>query len=521
MAVPDNFQSEGPGRWSEGGSRRQHGPDRQIRRAPPRRQTLGDGRHRERLPPSSEERALPRRPRETRLLPGTVEAPASDPNRKVKVAVVAIAFVLFIAIFPFWLSAMIDDDGGGAGETFVVDRFMDNSTRVLVNSTFLGSDVSFKVPADADIQTAKLTLSGALPPQRTSFPVGRNPTWVDVGDVDGDLFPDAVVANYKDDTVIYMRNTGSELVRDRVISVGKGPIRVLLKDLDDDDLPDLLVLSEDAREFRVLLNDQIGGFRTIGDPYNFDSLPADLAAIDFDHDGDLDAAVITTNNDNLTLFRNDGTGTLTFHSNFTTEGNPTRLGVVDYDLDGYDDLIVSNRRDIVTMDGGKHEVYNTEKERYYQWLSTVSFWSNNGQGEFHRKIEDLRVEKGVSSIDCGDINGDGYPDIIMANLGYHDVSIMESDGSGGFYEGSPSDMDAIKLESMDPIQARLRDIDLDGDLDIIAATKSADSILVYIGNGRGDFEPYVQNYVGLNPTSFQFIDYDSDGDMDIITSDWK
>jgi len=454
--------------------------------------------------------------------PGTGKGvTGEDKTRKIKVGVVAMAFVLFLAIFPFWLSAMMEERGVDGGETFVIDRFTDNSTRVLVNSTFLGSDVSFKIPGDAEIRTAKLTLSGSLPPQRISYPVGRNPTDLDVGDVDGDLFTDVVVANYKDDTVMVMRNTGSTLVRDHVASVGKGPVRVLLRELDDDGYPDLLVLSEDAREFRVLLNDQIGGFRSIGDPYRFDSLPADLAVIDFDGDGDLDAAVVTTNNDNLTLFENDGNGGLIFHSNFTTQGNPTRIGVTDYDLDGKDDLIISNRRDVVDMNGGKHEVFNIEKERYYQWLSTVSFWSNAGQGNFVRKIDDLRVEKGVSSIDCGDVNGDTYPDIVMANLGYHDISIMESDGSGGFHKGSPSDMDSVMLGSMDPIQARLKDMDLDGDLDIIAATKSADSILVYVGNGKGDFQPYVQNYVGLNPTAFQFLDHDSDGDLDIVTSDWK
>ncbi|MEA3557637.1 MAG: VCBS repeat-containing protein, partial [Candidatus Thermoplasmatota archaeon] len=75
--------------------------------------------------------------------------------------------------------------------------------------------------------------------------------------------------------------------------------------------------------------------------------------------------------------------------------------------------------------------------------------------------------------------------------------------------------------SMDPKQALLYDLDSDGDLDIVAVSKSSDSVLIYRNKGSGSFmEPY-QYYVGLNPTSVELMDFDSDGDQDIITSDWK
>ncbi|MGA1792498.1 MAG: FG-GAP repeat domain-containing protein [Thermoplasmatota archaeon] len=470
---------------------------REIRRAPPRRTDNTDRRRPEALPERNE----------------------ADPNRKIKVIIVAVATVLLLALLPFWISAVWFEDEGSGGNAKAVDTFMDGSFRVMVNTTYTGRDAFFVLPGDAEVDKAVVKISGSLPPQKISFQAGRNPSDIAVGDIDGDLFTDVIVANYKDDNIMVMNNHGNGLVAGETYPVGKGPIRVEMAELNGDRFPDVMVLSEDSKEFRVFINDQIGGFRSQGSPHFFPTLPSDMAVIDFDSDGDNDTVAITTNNNRLTIFENDGIGGLTYHSNFTTEGNPTRLGVADIDLDGRSDLVISNRRDISDMEGNRHEIFVEDK--MVTWLSTVSFWLNKGNGDFEREVEDLRTQKGVSSIDCGDINGDGYPDVIMPNLGYHNISVLLSNGDGNYKRGAPINLDSTLLPSMDPIQAKLHDIDNNGYLDILAITKSADSALVYPGNGDGTFKPFFQYYGGLNPTSFELMDYDTDGDLDIITSDWK
>jgi hypothetical protein len=501
MPRPRHNEEDGPPTWNNERTSRVRGgsldrsDNRPIRRAPPRRTVQGEY-----------------RTRDQRLKKPISQDNVEDPNRKIKIAVVAVATILFLALLPFWISAVWIDEGGESGPITALDTFMDGSKSVMINTTYVGADAYFTIPGDASIDRA-------LVPQRISFMAGRNPTDIAVGDVDGDLFSDVVVANYKDDAVLVMNHKGTGLVRGQEYPVGNGPIRVELVELNGDGFVDLLVLSEDSKEFRVMVNDQIGGFRLRGDPFIFPTLPSDMTVVDFDGDGDNDTAVITTNNNNLTLFQNDGNGNLLLHSNFTTQGNPTRIAVTDYDLDGMDDLVISNRRDIADMDGDRHQV---EKEgRMVAWLSTVSIWKNIGGGNFIREMDDYKTEKGVSSIACGDINGDEYPDIVMTNLGYHTISIIESTGDKFFKRGLPTVLDSEILESMDPIQVQLLDMDHDGDLDIMAITKSADSILYYSGDGRGNFLPFTQYYVGLNPTSFEMMDYDSDGDLDVITSDWK
>ncbi|MGA1866699.1 MAG: FG-GAP repeat domain-containing protein, partial [Thermoplasmatota archaeon] len=203
----------------------------------------------------------PREPEVSRVIRGYDAPLEEDPHRKFKVIVVVVATVLFLAILPFWISAVWVEGEDSGGAVVALDTFMGGSRRVLVNTTYTGRDVSITLPDDAKVDKAYLRLSGGLPPQKISFQAGKNPIDLAVGDIDGDLFTDVVVANNRDDKVMVMNNRGDGLVRGAQYSVGRGPIRVELSELNGDGYLDLIVLSEDSKDLWVLLNDQIGGFR--------------------------------------------------------------------------------------------------------------------------------------------------------------------------------------------------------------------------------------------------------------------
>jgi len=154
--ISDRDQYQRGGRWNERAIIR----DRPVRRAPPRRDR-----------PQDQDR-IPR---------GTVIDEPMDPYRKIKVAVVVVATVLFLALLPFWISSIWDGENEPGGNAVAVDTFMDGSYRVMVNTTYTGRDAFFMIPGDADVDKAVMKVSGSLPPQKISFQAGRNPADLAVG----------------------------------------------------------------------------------------------------------------------------------------------------------------------------------------------------------------------------------------------------------------------------------------------------------------------------------------------------
>jgi hypothetical protein len=84
-----------------------------------------------------------------------------------------------------------------------------------------------------------------------------------------------------------------------------------------------------------------------------------------------------------------------------------------------------------------------------------------------------------------DLNGDGYTDIATANSSDNDVSVMLSNGSGGFHAapGSPFNV------SPDPYPLTIGDVNGDRHPDIVSTTSDrAKRVVTFLtGDGRGNF----------------------------------
>jgi hypothetical protein len=454
--------------------------------------------------------------RRTDVRPGSEEKELFTRGLLLKVLAAAVVLLLLIISISALISFIGPGDDGDEDGAKVLQSFRDGGGRALVNTSYDGANAYLKIPSGSKIERATLTLSGSLPPQKRSYEAGRNPIYIAASDMDGDILPDVLVVNNNDGSLMLMKNIGGKRFQKQMgINVGPSPMKLLSSDLDNDGFPDAVVLCEDTRDIHIMLNDRFGGFRKVQSPLPFPKNPSDMLLEDMDSDGDDDLAVSTLNDDVVSLMENDGSGMFTYHSNLTAEGNPTRLASADIDMDGLLDLVVSNRQDT--------DNYFTDPRtgNRSRWFNTVSFFMNSGQWEFTKGPEDVNVQKGVNDIAVGELNGDGSPDLAMANTGYGNVSMLMSDGSGDFIRDLPSGLDVIELVSLDPNGVILADMDGNGRLDLLALSRSADSLLVYRGSGKGSFTPYEQYFVGANPTSMALLDFDLDGDMDIATSDFK
>ena len=113
----------------------------------------------------------------------------------------------------------------------------------------------------------------------------------------------------------------------------------------------------------------------------------------------------------------------------------------------------------------------------------------------------------------GDFNGDGKPDLVVANEGSNNVSVLLGNGDGSFKTAANFATD------LGPLWVAVSDFNGDGYADLVAANAAAGSVSVFLGNGDGTFQPPVNYAAGINPQSVAVADLNGDGSADIVVAD--
>lgn len=118
------------------------------------------------------------------------------------------------------------------------------------------------------------------------------------------------------------------------------------------------------------------------------------------------------------------------------------------------------------------------------------------------------------AVAAADLNRDGKPDLVTANIETSEVSVLLGNGDGSFRDpvafrtgGSPAALAVV-------------DADADGKLDVAVADSSRGVVDVLLGNGDGTFRLPAATYpVGANPRAIVATDLTGDGVPDLATAD--
>jgi hypothetical protein len=257
-----------------------------------------------------------------------------------------------------------------------------------------------------------------------------------------------------------------------------------------------------------------------------------VAVGDFDNDGYPDLYV--TGYGSAVLYHNNGNGTFTDVTGKAQVADAgmwsTSAGWFDYDKDGYLDLVVTNYLDW----SPKNNIYCGEKAPGYRSYCNpnnykgqkTKLYRNNHDGTF----SDVSLKSGVGvpeskgmGVVLADFNGDGWPDIAIANDTWPNF-LFQNNHDGTFTDvslisGLAASEDG-RYEAGMGIDAA--DVDGDGLLDVYITHLDFELNRLYHNNGDGTFtDATYSSGIGnkamlLSGVAARYIDYDNDGWPDIV-----
>jgi hypothetical protein len=253
---------------------------------------------------------------------------------------------------------------------------------------------------------------------------------------------------------------------------------------------------------------------------------------DYDNDGYPDLFV--TGFGATTLLHNNGNGTFT---DVTKEAGvadtlwTTSAAFFDYDRDGFLDLFVARYVDF-TIAGNKQcndpvGARDYCGPRAYRPVPARLF-HNDGRGHFVDVTERAGIARAYGAglgVAVGDYNGDGWLDLYVANDATpNQLWINQRNGTfkdEGLISGAAVNAAGNPEGSMGIASG---DFDLDGDEDLFVTNIAGETSVLYVNDGRGNFED-ARARSGLAPLTAAFtgfgtdwIDYDNDGWPDLFVA---
>jgi hypothetical protein len=306
-------------------------------------------------------------------------------------------------------------------------------------------------------------------------------------------------------------------------SAGVSAISAAVGDLNGDGIPDMVVVNEcvdsscSVGSVGVLLGNGDGTFQpaqsfSSGGLYSYS-----VAVGDFNGDGKSDVVVANEcqtsacSGGSVSVLLGNGDGTFQPAQSYASGGvYALSVAVGDFNGDGKSDVVVANECQTSACSGG-----------------SVGVLLGNGDGTFQPAQSYTSGGSATTSVAVGDFNGDGKPDVALANVcqtsacSSGGISVLLGNGDGTFQPPQ-----SFASGGQNAYSVAVGDLNGDGKLDLAVGNQCQTSacnsggISVLLGNGDGTFQP-PQSYAsgGVFVLSVALGDLNGDGKLDVVAGD--
>ncbi len=374
------------------------------------------------------------------------------------------------------------------------------------------------------------------------FAAGPSPRSVAVGDVNGDGALDLAVVNdqYQNGQFNVLVNNGDATFGSPIMqSYGHEPTDVLIADFNSDGVTDLAIGDDGALgKIGIATGHGDGNFDF---PISYVSGSSAQAVVASDVNGDGTADLIAANNFSIGILIGTGAGAYAAPLEAGAKGGVDSLGTGDFNDDGRPDLAAleddhpngtNGRVAILLNSGGGHfervgsyPLNNDARQGVTGDFNgdgvldlamtledyptgAIGVLLGNGDGTFAAPIEHPLDAYPISAA-VGDLNGDGFNDVVFNNYIGVDVGVLISQGDGTF---EPVEFFAAGAEPSRPL---LGDVNDDGALDVVVTSaNTAATVSVLLGNGDGTFAAPLSVFSG--GIAAGAADFNADGNPDLV-----